>query len=371
MILKNVKVEHKDDKTGMVVKRIITSEGEFFNHKLAINNNIFNCEKQRLTFRKSIFNIPFHAHHISYNNKKRIWVFEGIEVSKEHAKNYDRIYLAFQQRNDDQWQKLTFKEAEGDFQDLATRGLSFVPYPIPLDASLEEWKKRKTDATSILNASQMLVPIFCSKHQIELFDDIFNYEFEHSKMIGVQCYGLNDGISLLNLMKIRLRNMKLEMGDESPLLWGLNYQRVLNSFSYVSGSFAYTCFGFDIVSGRQTFLEKMPPDIVQKIINKNPDEIMKYDRILGGFNLSAEQEYWDGQNITIQFLENVKASEGLSPYQAIQWANHKGQQDDLDVLNKYILETAYEGKEDLALRYIENDKEKWAVFYKTQMPQIV
>lgn len=369
MILKSIKTEYKDELTGLVVKRIITSEGEFFNHKIAICNNMFNCEKNRLIFGKSIFAEPFQTHHIPFNNKKKIWVFEGMEVSKEHAKSCDRIYLSFQQRSEEQWQTLTFKEAEGDFLNFSTRGLSLVPYPIPLDANLEEWKKRRTEAVSVLNASQILVPIFCSKHQRELFDDIFNYEFEHSKMIGVQCYSLNDGISLLNLMKIRLRNMMLEVGDEAPLLWGLNYQRVLSSFSYVSGSFAYSCFGFDIVSGRQTFLEKMPSDVVQKIINKNPDEIMRYDKILGGFNLSAEQEFWDGVNLTRAFLEKVKMSEGLTPYQAIQWANHKGQQDDLDSLNIRLLESAYPDKKDSAFKFVESEKEKWAVFYKTKIMQ--
>jgi hypothetical protein len=371
MILKNIKTEHKDEMTGMVVKRIITSEGEFLNHKLAVCNNIFNCEKNRLIFGKSIFTTPFHTHHISFNNKKKIWMLEGMEVSKEHAKNYERIYLTFQQRSEPQWETLTFKEAEGDFQNLATRGLSLVAYPIPINASLEEWKKRRDDAVSILNASQILVPIFCSKHQRELFEDVFNYEFEHSKMIGVQCYSLNDGITLLNLMKIRNRNMMLEIGDESPLLWGLNYQRVLKNFSYVSGSFAYTCFGFDVVSGRQTFLEKMPTEAVQKIINKNPDEIMRYDKTLGGFNLSAEQEFWDGINITRQFLESVKTSEGLSPYQAIQWANHKGQQEDLDILNSHILETAEEDKKDSAFKFVESGKEKWAVFWKTKISKSI
>lgn len=38
MILNSIKAEHTDELTGLVVKRIITSEGENFNRKLAVNN---------------------------------------------------------------------------------------------------------------------------------------------------------------------------------------------------------------------------------------------------------------------------------------------------------------------------------------------
>ena len=93
---------------------------------------------------------------------------------------------------------------------------------------------------------------------------------------------------------------------------------------------------------------------------------MKYDKTLGGFNLSAEQEFYDGINITREFLEEVKLSEGLTQYQAIQWANHLEQQEDFNILNNRILETAYE--EDSALNYIESEKERWSVFWKTNMP---
>ena len=68
----------------------------------------------------------------------------------------------------------------------------------------------------------------------------------------------------------------------------------------------------------------MPSEVVRKLLSKTPEETMKYDKTLGGFNLSAEQEFWDGINITRQFLDSVSIAEGLTPYQAIQWANHKG-----------------------------------------------
>ena len=369
MIIKSIKVEHTDETTGFVLKKIITSEGEYLNHKIAVNNSLFSCEQKRLIYNKPLLNVPFQIHHIRFNNKKKIWDFDTINISKAHASKQKRIYLAFQQRKEKKWEILTFAEAEVDFQDLTSRGLTLVPYPIPLNASLEEWKKRREDALSILNKSQMLVPIFCSKHEKELFEEIFNYEFEHSKIIGVQCYTINDTNTIINLTKIKLRNMLLQTGDEAPILIGLNYEKVLRKLSNVSGSFAYSCFGFDVLSNRQIFLENMKTEVINKILSTKPEEIMRYDRILGGFNLSAEQEFWDGINITKEFLENVNLSEGLTPYEAIQWANHKGQQDDFKELNDYILETAYEGKENSTITYISR-KERWDVFWNTKMPQM-
>lgn len=367
MILKNIKVEYKDEKTGLVLKRIITSEWETHNHKLAINNSLFVCEQQRLINKKPILNDNFQIHHTFFNNKRKTWNFDKMSESKAHASKLGRLYLTFQQRNTKQWEDLTFKEAESDFQDLTTRGLNFVPYHIPLDTSLEKWKKRKEDALSLLNKGQNLFPIFSSKHQRELFEEIFNYEFENSKIIGIQCYSLNDTTTLLNLMKIKLRNMKLQTGDECPILIGLNYDKVQRKLSFVSGSFAYSCFGFDILSCRQLCIENMPPDARVKMLNKNIDEIMRYDKTLGGFNLSAEQEFWYGVNLTKAFLESVVLTEGLSQYQAIQWANHITQQKDFDTMNNYILDTINE--ENAVINYI-SEKEKWDVYFKTKILQL-
>jgi len=371
MILKKIKTEHTDERTGLVVKKIITSEWENLNRKVAVNNSLFSCEQKRLIHNKPLLNSPFQIHHIGFRKKKQIWNFEGLEISKAYAIKQGRLYLAFQQRNIEQWDDLDFAEAEGDFQNLATRGLQFVPYSIPKDSSLETWKERRKDALSILNQSQILVPIFCSKHQRDLFEDIFNYEFENSKLIGVQCYNINDNDSFINLTKIKLRNMRLQTGDEAPLLLGLGYEKSLRSLSNVSGSFVYSCFGFDILSHRQVFLENMPIDVIKKILSTGTEEIMRYDKTLGGFNLSAEQEFWEGVNITQAFLEKVSVAEGLTPYQAIQWANYNEQQNDFDILNKYILETATEDNKNSALDYIESQKEKWSVFWKTKMPSAV
>jgi len=371
MILKEIKTEHTDERTGLVVKRIKTSEWETLNHKVAINNSLFSCEQKRLIYNKPLLDSPFQIHHIPFKKKKQTWDFEGFDISKAHATRQKRLYLAFQQRSAEQWNNLNFTEAEGDFQDLATRGLSFVPYSIPKDSSLETWKERKKDALSILNKSQILVPVFCSKHQRDLFEEIFSYEFENSKLIGVQCYNINDNDNFINLTKIKLRNMRLQKGDEAPLLFGLSYSKVQKSFSNVSGCFAYSCFGFDVLSHRQVFLENMPTKVVRKILSTSVEEIMRYDRMLGGFNLSAEQEFWDGINITQAFLENVSVAEGLTPYQAIQWANYNGQQNDFSILNNHVLETAENDKKDSALNHIESQKEKWSVFWKTKMPEIV
>ena len=39
MILRPTKTEHTDKNTGMVLKRIVTSEWETHNHKIAVNNS--------------------------------------------------------------------------------------------------------------------------------------------------------------------------------------------------------------------------------------------------------------------------------------------------------------------------------------------
>ena len=44
MILEGTKVEITDGKTGLVLKRTTTSEGEFLNRKIAVNNFLFNCD---------------------------------------------------------------------------------------------------------------------------------------------------------------------------------------------------------------------------------------------------------------------------------------------------------------------------------------
>ena len=362
MILKKIRTEHTDKKTGMVLKRIITSEWETNNHKIAVNNSLFSSEKSRVENKRSILPARFQIYHIFFNKKKRIWNFDRIAESKAHASRMGRLYLPFQQRSLAQWNGLTFREADVDFQDLVNRGLTFVPYSVPLDANLEAWKEMKAYALTLLAPSQKLVPIFCTKHQRDLFGDVFNYEFEKSKLIAVQCYGLNDSNTLLNLMKIKLRNQMLQTGDEAPLLIGLNYEKFLRRLSCVSGSFAYSCYGFDVLSCRQMNMENMPTEVIRKMTSKEIAAIMKYDRVLGGFSNSAEQEFRDGINITREFLENVDVTQGLNPYQAIQWANHRGQQKDFGVLNEYIVETTDD--DEALLNFIKNEKEKWAIFYK-------
>ena len=209
MILKNIKTEHTDPITGLVLKKITTSEGESFNRKIAVNNSIFSCEQGRLVYKKSLLNASFQINHIPFNIKNKSWSFDKMGFSKSHASKEKRFYLPFQQRNDKQWNNLTFAESETDFQDLATRGLSSVPYTIPIDYSLKEWKVRRKDAESILTKSQSLFPILCSKHKSDLFGQIFNHEFENSRLIGVQCYSLNDANTILN----RLRNGELRNGS--------------------------------------------------------------------------------------------------------------------------------------------------------------
>ncbi len=128
MILRSIKVEHKDEKTGLVSKRIITSEWETHNHKIAVNNSLFSCEQKRIDNKKQILNAPFQIHHIFFNKKRNIWNFDKMAESKAHASRLGRFYLPFQQRNAKQWEGLAFQEAEADFQELVTKGFLILSH---------------------------------------------------------------------------------------------------------------------------------------------------------------------------------------------------------------------------------------------------
>lgn len=364
MILKSVKVECVDNRTGLVLKKIITSEQEYLNRKLAVNNGMMNCEESRTRFNKSLLTSPFQIHHIRYEKSKDRWMFDGVEDSKRHAVKNKRLHLAFQQRTDDGWTKLTWSEAESDFQDLATRGLPFVPYVIPITGDIVDWKQRKSDGQSILNKSQTLVPVFCSMHNVPKFSQMFDKEFSESKLVGIQCYGLGDLDTVLNLTKVKITNMNVQEAQDCPLLLYLNHARKLKSSSNVSGTFAYSCFAGDIFSERQTFLENMPPNVVQSILQKSPDDIYRYDTGEGGFNFSEEQKFWSGIDMTNAFLQNVSLTEVLSPFQAIKWANHFNQQSDLDLLNQKIHESREEPNS--VVDFIRT-KSRWASFWSSKI----
>lgn len=366
MIVKKVKVECIDPQTGLVLKRIITSEGEYLNRKLAVNNGLVNCETSRMAAKKSILASPIQVHHIRYDRKHHRWATEGLLKSKDHANKQGRLFLPFDQRNEESWDGLTWSESESRFQELATLGLPVVPYAIPPKGRLDDWRMRKPDAISILNKSQILAPIFCSKHDVAYFEDLFRYEFGSSKLIGTQCYSVNDANTISNLVTMKTVNLSLAEGEESPMLFGLSHSKMIKSFSNVSGSFTYGCFGMDFLSQRQNFIENLPPDAIKKMLEKNPEDIYKYDRSEGGFNLSDEQTLLNGSasSNTKALLETITLSENLTPYQAIQWSNFVNQQEDFNILNQKILETRPEESKNTAIDFIRNDKIKWRLVWE-------
>lgn len=109
MILRNVKVEHTDEKTGLVLKKITTSEGDFLNHIMAVNNTIYNCEEKRVVANKPVLLSPCQVNHIQYAHKKLLWDMDSISPSKNHASKQNRIYTTFLQRNKKQWNGLCAK----------------------------------------------------------------------------------------------------------------------------------------------------------------------------------------------------------------------------------------------------------------------
>lgn len=258
-------------------------------------------------------------------------------------------------------------EAENRFQELAALGLPIVPYPIPVKGRLDDWRTRKDDAVSILNKSQMLAPIFCSKHDVAYFEDIFRHEFQSSKIIGTQCYGVNDASTISNLITEKLINYAVPEGEDTPLLFALSHSKMIRSFSNVSGSFTYGGFGMDILSQRQNFVENLPSEVVKKMLEKNPEEIYKYDRSEGGFNLSDEQMLLDGQSGVKALLETVTVSENLTAFQVIQWHNAYNQQEDFNVLNNKILETRQDDLRNSAIDHIRTDKIKWRLIWENKI----
>ena len=99
MEILKVKTEYVDKDSRLVLKRITTDKGEFFNRKIAVSNSIFNCEKNRLIYKKTIFASPFQTFHLRWDKKVNEWDFLGLESAKEHAEKFNRIFIPYKQRN--------------------------------------------------------------------------------------------------------------------------------------------------------------------------------------------------------------------------------------------------------------------------------
>ncbi len=336
MQIKEVKVELVDDKSKLVLKRIITDEGEFFNRKLSIPNTIYSCERKRKNYGKSGFGFKFQTHHLRWDSREEEWEFKGLKKARQHAEENNRIFLPYKQRNNKQWENLKWEEAEEDFSEFLIK-TKIVPYPIPQTANLEDWKNRKKEALKKLKDGQILMPIFSSKHNVKDFAKLIKYELKSSLILGICCYQLKGVIETSNFSYLKSINSNFKVGDKCSLIACFDYPRILTAHSYVAGSFGYCCFAGDIFSEKAHFPVGMSKEAIEKMLNKKPEEFLFYDPKQKRFNKSVPQKEWYGQDLTINTMKNVSVDEGLEGYQVIKCVSHILQQKDLDLINDILI----------------------------------
>lgn len=360
MILKNIKVEISDKKTRFVLKRIVGSGWECLNRKMAVTNQLRRYEEQRLQYSKSIFNSQFQTYHIRWD-RAGYWDFHDIDVAKTEAQKNNRLFVPQRQMNEKLWKALNPTQAFNQFEELANRGLSVVALNVPLKMTAEQCKELKEDAESILNGNQKMMLILSTRHDFALFPELIDYALPESRFMGIHSYSFTQPQEFLNLTALRKVNSLLKEGQECPLIFGFNHPRHLPRFSFVNSSFAFSCFGIDIFSERQYFLENMKSEDIEAMMKRKPEEFMFYDASQGGFNKGEEQEIWHEFNLTREAMKSISVEEGLNGYQALIWKNTMKQQEDLSLINGKLLEGGDVGK------LITDEKSKWSVFYKTQV----
>lgn len=330
MKLLNTKVVAVDEKTGFILKRIVTDKGEYFNRQIAVPNTIYVCEQNRIKLNKSVMDMPFQTHHLKWNKSDEEWELTGLKKARKHAEENNRFFIPFNQRNQLQWSSLDWNEAFEDFTDLL-RKTDIVPFNLPLTASLEEWKRYKSKALSYLSENQNLLVVLSSKHDVRHFPHLFQEELKSAHFLGISCYELTDSVELMNLEFMKSLNAKLKVGDNCALIVCLNYSRVMRHHLQIAGSFALSFFGGDVFSQRKNF------SINFEEINKlTPADIYCYDNRERKFTKSNAQKQRYGFDITNGAINNIPVSEGLDFHQSIKYLSHKLQQDDLDLINDLL-----------------------------------
>lgn len=359
MIIKDVMTEIVDRNSRLVLKRIKTSDGEFSNRKLAISNFMYNCERDRMKYGQPLFNGIFQTYHLRFDKVLGDWDYLGLENAKKHAERNNRIFIPYKPRNDETLSGMKWKDSISDFKTMIGK-VDNVPFVIPLDATLSDWKKHKIDAVSLLSSSQSLVPIISSKHNVSHFPTIIKYEIGKSNLIGIHSYELRDIIERTNLSYLRAINSNTKTGDKTSLFINFNYPRILTRFSNIAGCFGFSCFAGDIFSERAYFPSGMRREAVNFMMDKKPEEYSFYDSKEKKFTKSIPQQEWYGIDITRNSIANVSVLQGLSGYKVIKCISHIKQQDDLDLINSLII-----NKEDL-VKFMRNYT-GWGVFLDTMV----
>lgn len=328
MEIEKTEVIYKDEESGLVLKKTTTSEGEFLNRKLAVPNTIYNCEKKRVKLNQSIIESPFQTHHLEWDKSNEEWIFTGLKKAKKHAEENSRIFLPFPQRNQTQWESLSWEESMEDLKEFSSK-TKIVPFAIPLEATLEELNFYKKEAKKHVLESQSLMTLISSKHNPENFPLIFNNELKESDFLGISCFQMVHPIEKMNLNIAKSINSKLNVGDKCALLTYFNYERVMSKHMQVAGSFAFSFFGGDILSQRAYF---------KFISEPTPDDLYFYDTLEKKFTKSMAQKQRYGFDLSNNVTNLVPVSSGLDYTQALKFASHKLQQDDLNKINKILIE---------------------------------
>ncbi|MBR9704642.1 hypothetical protein GOV12_04470 [Candidatus Pacearchaeota archaeon] len=360
-----IKTEYIDPESRLALKRITTTNGEFLNRKLAVCNSMFSCEKDRMIYGKPIFNSPFQTFHLRYVRSMGEWDFLGLKKAKEHADVNDRIFIPYKQRNEPQSIELKWAESDSDFFDFLTKhDIDNVPYPIPVNATAEEWIKKRTELKKHLKEGQRIVPIFSSKHDIENFPKLINEEFKECGLIGINCYELSSVIERINLSILRSSNSNLIVGEDCPLIIYFDFPRILTRQSNVAGCFAYNCFAGDVFSEKAYFIQNMNKEAIANMKQKKPEDYYYYDPKQKGFNKSSQQAGWYGADLTRNSMRNINVDEGLTGYKTIKWLSYNYLQDDFDNINTLL------AAKEKVLKHI-LDYSRWGVFWRKniEVPQ--
>jgi len=357
MKIHQTKVEAVDEKTGIVLKRTITDKGEFLNRKIAVSNTIYTCEKNRVKLNKPVTNTPFQTQHLEWNKSNEEWELTGLKKAKKHAEKNNRFFIPFNQRNQEQWASLTWDESLEDFRDLLMK-TNIVPFNIPITASLEEWESYKKKALTYLSEEQNLMPVLSSKHDVRHFPLIFNNELKQSHFLGISCYEITGSIEQINLGFMKSLNAKLKVGENCALVVCLNFPRVMSRHLQVAGSFAFTCFGGDVFSQKANF--SMDYDQLEEL---TPSDIYCYDNREKKFTKSNAQKERYGFDVTNNVINSIPVSEGLDFHQSIKYLSQRLQQEDLDLINNFLIQGQ-------PLEQEINNYTGWNVFLSTISSQI-
>jgi hypothetical protein len=354
MIIRGTTIELVDEDTRFVLKRTLLGEREVVNRKLAITNQLYHYERQRIIEGKDVFpNAPYQTHHIFFD-KKNGWDYSELREARSHADKQQRLLLPFEVRNLKQWQALTWDEAETSFVNLANQGLQIVPYPIPKTATeINEWLERSALAEKKLLPSQHLMPVLTSRHNEEFFQDLMEAEITKSHFIGVHIYDPANPIELVNMSRLRAINSRQKIGGTCALLAAFNADKSFQDLDDINSAFALSTFGFDIFSPVQLSPRQM--EAIKK--QGKLGEQKMYDPTQGGYSTNADQQAWHDVGLIDTMAENVPIAEALNRYQAVIWFSTKFEQDDFVMLNDQLI-----SKEDVA-KFIRDEKSKWAVFW--------